>query len=55
MIIFPHQQLTPKHYKDDRELVEITTKDLNKMLKQKNISKQRQKEIKQRRRTLKNW
>jgi len=39
---------------DDIELVRISTKDLNRHLKRRNIDKNRQKEIKARRRTLKN-
>ena len=39
---------------DDIELVRISTKDLNRHLKRRNIDKKRQKEIKARRRTLKN-
>ena len=39
---------------DDVELVQISTKELNRHLKKKNIDKPRQKEVKARRRTLKN-
>merc|ERR1712018_670226 len=39
---------------DDKELVTISTKELNRMLKKKGIGKSRQKEIKCERRTLKN-
>ena len=39
---------------DDVQLVKISTKDLNRHLKKKGIGKDRQKEVKQRRRTLKN-
>lgn len=39
---------------DDIELVQITTKDLNRHLKRRGIDKRRQKEVKARRRTLKN-
>ena len=38
----------------DADLILIPTKDLNKLLKKKGISKERAKEIKQERRTLKN-
>ena len=38
----------------DQELVMLSTKDLNKLLKRKNIPKERQKQLKQERRTLKN-
>merc|ERR1712029_149481 len=39
---------------DDKDLIDIETKDLNKRLKKANISKERQKAIKAERRTLKN-
>lgn len=39
---------------DDIQLVRISTKDLNRHLKRRNIDKARQKEVKARRRTLKN-
>jgi hypothetical protein len=39
---------------DDIELVKISTKDLNRHLKKKGVEKNRQKEVKARRRTLKN-
>jgi hypothetical protein len=39
---------------DDIELVRISTKDLNRHLKKKGVEKNRQKEVKARRRTLKN-
>ena len=39
---------------DDIELVQISTKDLNRHLKKKAIDNKRQKEVKARRRTLKN-
>ncbi len=39
---------------DDEELMRISTKDLNKLLKKRKIDKDRQKEVKNRRRTLKN-
>jgi hypothetical protein len=39
---------------DDSDLRTIKTKDLNNLLKKKKIDKNRQKEIKQRRRTIKN-
>ena len=38
----------------DEELVMMATKDLNSLLKKRNVAKPRQKDIKQRRRTLKN-
>ena len=38
----------------DEELVMMATKDLNSLLKKRNVAKHRQKDIKQRRRTLKN-
>ena len=38
----------------DEELVMMATKDLNSLLKRRNVAKKRQKDIKQRRRTLKN-
>ena len=49
----------PVHYRedvglDDVKLVEISTKELNRILKKKNISKARKDEIKSQRRTLKN-
>ena len=49
----------PVHYRedvdlDDIKLVEISTKELNRILKKKNISKARKDEIKSQRRTLKN-
>jgi hypothetical protein len=39
---------------DDIQLVKISTKDLNRHLKRRGIDKERQKEVKARRRTLKN-
>ena len=53
------QDLPPINIRDDiglsdQELVVRTTKELNKLLKNKNIPKERQKQIKQERRTLKN-
>jgi hypothetical protein len=39
---------------DDIELVRISTKDLNRHLKKKGVEKNRQNEVKARRRTLKN-
>jgi len=39
---------------DDIQLVKISTKDLNRHLKKRAVGKERQKEVKARRRTLKN-
>ncbi len=53
------QDLPPINFREDiglsdQDLVKLSTKDLNRLLKKKNIAKERQKQIKQERRTLKN-
>ena len=49
-----HINVRPDIGLSDQQLIEIATKDLNRLLKSKNITKPRQKIIKQERRTLKN-